>query len=76
MTLCIKSKLFEYLSRKFVLTLTSLVLSFVLVWYDKEILGFVAAMGAALGFYQGGDSFQKYLTSRYGTKLPEENKGE
>lgn len=60
------AKALEYLSRKFVLSVLALGASFYLVLIGKDILGFVAALGAILGFYQGGDSFQKYLAAKHG----------
>jgi hypothetical protein len=57
-------KVCEYFSRKFVLSLASLVGSFVLTWYDKDIMGWVAAISAILAFYQGANVFQTYVESK------------
>lgn len=67
-----KVKLYEYVSRKFVLSVLALGMSFYLVLTDKEIMGFVAALSAILGFYQGGDSFQKYLEAKHGDPTKKE----
>ena len=67
-----KIKFFEYLSRKFILSLIALGMSFYLVLVGKDILGFVTALAAILGFYQGGDSFQKYLEAKHGDPTKKE----
>lgn len=57
-------KVIEYFSRKFVLAALSLVGSFVLVWYEKDVGGWAMAMGVVLGFYNGANVFQTYVESK------------
>lgn len=54
-------KLAEYFSRKFVLSLASLVGSFFVVWWDKDILGWATAIGVVLAFYNGSNVLQNYV---------------
>jgi hypothetical protein len=62
--------LVEYFSRKFVLSLASLVGSFVLVWYNKELGGWTPAMLGILAFYQGANVYQTYVESKKNPNQP------
>lgn len=57
------AKLLEYCSRKFVLSLTSLVGTFLLVWHDKDVMGWATAIGVILGFYNGAN-IAEYMVKR------------
>jgi hypothetical protein len=57
-------KLAEYFSRKFVLSLASLVGSFALVWYDKDLAGWTYAMLGILGLYNGANVYQDHVLSK------------
>lgn len=58
------AKVMEYFSRKFVLALAALIGSFVLVWIDKDISGWVGALATILGFYNGANVYQDYLKTK------------
>lgn len=61
------AKALEYLSRKFVLTLTGMGTSFYLAVINSPALAaFTGALAVLLGFYQGQESYQKYLAAKHG----------
>lgn len=64
------SKLAEYLSRKFILSILALAGSFSLAWYDKDLMGWVGAITTILAFYNGSNVFQDYLAQRKRQETP------
>ena len=58
------SKLVEYFSRKFILSIGALGCSFWLAYLDKDMGGWVGAITAILAFYNGSNVYQDYLASK------------
>lgn len=58
------SKVMEYLSRKFVLTVLALFGTFYLAVVDKELGGWAGALAVILGFYQGSNVAMDYIHSK------------
>lgn len=69
-------KVVEYFSRKFVLAFLSLGGSFALVWYDKDVLGWSAAIATILGFYNGSNVFQTYVEAKHNAGRGKESTNE
>ena len=63
-------KLSEYFSRKFVLSLTSLMGSFALVWNGKPVEDLLGIIAAVLGTYNGANVFQTYVEGKANKNNP------
>lgn len=55
------SKLAEYFSRKFVLSLAALFGSFGLVWFGKDVEDLLGIIGLVVGGYNGSNVAQKWV---------------
>lgn len=58
------TKIFDYFSRKFVLSSLSLVGGFYLVLHDKPVLEFSALVAAVLAFYNGANVVETVAAMR------------
>lgn len=57
-------KIFDYFSRKFVLSAMSLGTGFYLVLHDKPVLEYAALVGAVLAFYNGANVVETVASMR------------
>jgi len=67
------TKVLEYLSRKFVLSVLALSGTFYLAVYDKELGGWAGALAVILGFYNGSNVYQEYLATKRKEAPPKED---
>lgn len=58
------TKIFDYFSRKFVLSAMSLGTGFYLVLHDKPVLEYAALVGAVLAFYNGANVVETVAAMR------------